>query len=59
MTNRDGYSIEFNVQLWDYVLLIDNEVIRLNKSTIPQAEWYAKMIVEGRKRKNEQQKLLG
>jgi len=58
MTNRDGYSIEFNVQLWDYVLLIDNEVIRLHKSTIPQAEWYAKMIVEGKKR-NEQQKLLG
>jgi len=59
MTNKDGYSIDFNVQLWDYVLLIDNEVIRLNKSTISQAEWYAKMIVEGRKRKNEQQKLLG
>ena len=58
MTNKDGYSIDFNVKLWDYVLLIDNEVIRLNKSTIPQAEWYAKMIVEGRKR-NEQQKLLG
>ena len=59
MTNKDGYSIDFNVQFWDYVLLIDNEVIRLNKSTIHQAEWYAKMIVEGRKRKNEQQKLLG
>jgi hypothetical protein len=59
MTNKDGYSIDFNVKLWDYVLLIDNEVIRLNKSTIHQAEWYAKMIVEGRKRKNEQQKLLG
>lgn len=58
MTNKDGYSIDFNVKLWDYVLLIDDEVIRLNKSTIPQAEWYAKMIVEGRKRKNEQ-KLLG
>jgi hypothetical protein len=58
MTNKDGYSIDFNVKLWDYVLLIDDEVIRLNKSTIPQAEWYAKMIVEGRKR-NEQQKLLG
>jgi hypothetical protein len=58
MTNKDGYSIEFNVQLWDYVLLIDNEVIRLHRNTIPQAEWYAKMIVEGRKR-NEQQKLLG
>lgn len=59
MINKDGYSIDFNVQLWDYVLLIDDEVIRLNKSTISQAEWYAKMIVEGRKRKNEQQKLLG
>jgi len=59
MTIKDGYSIEFNVQLWDYVLLIDNEVIRLHRNTIPQAEWYAKMIVEGRKRKNEQQKLLG
>lgn len=59
MTIKDDYSIEFNVQVWDYVLLIDDEVIRLNKSTIPQAEWYAKMIVEGRKRKNEQQKLLG
>ena len=58
MINKDGYSIDFNVQVWDYVLLIDDEVIRLNKSTIPQAEWYAKMIVEGRKR-NEQQKLLG
>jgi len=58
MINKDGYSIDFNVQLWDYVLLIDGEVIRLNKSTISQAEWYAKMIVEGRKRKNEQ-KLLG
>lgn len=58
MTNKDGYSIDFNVQVWDYVLLIDDEVIRLNKSTIHQAEWYAKMIVEGRKR-NEQQKLLG
>jgi hypothetical protein len=58
MTNKDGYSIDFNVQLWDYVLIIGDEVIRLNKSTIPQAEWYAKMIVEGRKR-NEQQKLLG
>ena len=58
MTNKDGYSIDFNVQLWDYVLIIGEEVIRLNKSTIPQAEWYAKMIVEGRKR-NEQQKLLG
>jgi hypothetical protein len=58
MINKDGYSIDFNVQLWDYVLLIDDEVIRLNKSTISQAEWYAKMIVEGRKRKNEQ-KLLG
>jgi hypothetical protein len=58
MTIKDGYSIEFNVQLWDYVLIIGDEVIRLNKSTIPQAEWYAKMIVEGRKR-NEQQKLLG
>jgi len=59
MTNKDGYSIDFNVQLWDYVLIIGDEVIRLNKSTISQAEWYAKMIVEGRKRKNEQQKLLG
>ena len=59
MTNKDGYSIDFNVQLWDYVLIIGDEVIRLNKSTIHQAEWYAKMIVEGRKRKNEQQKLLG
>ena len=58
MIDKDGYSIDFNVKLWDYVLLIDDEVIRLNKSTIPQAEWYAKMIVEGRKR-NEQQKLLG
>ena len=58
MINKDGYSIDFNVKLWDYVLLIDGEVIRLNKSTISQAEWYAKMIVEGRKRKNEQ-KLLG
>ena len=58
MINKDGYSIDFNVKLWDYVLLIDDEVIRLNKSTIPQAEWYAKMLVEGRKRKNEQ-KLLG
>jgi len=58
MTYKDGYSIDFNVQLWDYVLIIGDEVIRLNKSTIPQAEWYAKMIVEGRKR-NEQQKLLG
>jgi hypothetical protein len=58
MTIKDGYSIEFNVQLWDYVLLIDNEVIRLHRNTIPQAEWYAKMIVEGKKR-NEQQKLLG
>ena len=58
MINKDGYSIDFNVKLWDYVLLIDDEVIRLNKSTIPQAEWYAKMIVEGRKIKNEQ-KLLG
>jgi hypothetical protein len=58
MIDKDGYSIDFNVKLWDYVLLIDNEVIRLNKSTIHQAEWYAKMIVEGRKR-NEQQKLLG
>jgi len=58
MINKDGYSIDFNVKLWDYVLLIDDEVIRLNKSTISQAEWYAKMIVEGRKRKNEQ-KLLG
>jgi len=59
MTNKDGYSIDFNVQLWDYVLIIGDEVIRLNKNTIHQAEWYAKMIVEGRKRKNEQQKLLG
>ena len=59
MTNKDGYSIDFNVQLWDYVLLIDGEVIRLHRNTISQAEWYAKMIVEGRKRKNEQQKLLG
>ena len=58
MTNKDGYSIDFNVQVWDYVLLIDDEVIRLHRNTIPQAEWYAKMIVEGRKR-NEQQKLLG
>ena len=58
MTIKDGYSIEFNVQVWDYVLLIDDEVIRLHRNTIPQAEWYAKMIVEGRKRKNEQ-KLLG
>jgi len=58
MTNKDGYSIDFNVKLWDYVLIIGDEVIRLNKSTIPQAEWYAKMIVEGKKR-NEQQKLLG
>ena len=58
MIIKDGYSIDFNVKLWDYVLLIDGEVIRLNKSTISQAEWYAKMIVEGRKRKNEQ-KLLG
>lgn len=59
MINKDGYSIDFNVQVWDYVLLIDDEVIRLHRNTIPQAEWYAKMIVEGRKRKNEQQKLLG
>jgi hypothetical protein len=59
MIDKDGYSIDFNVQVWDYVLLIDDEVIRLHRNTIPQAEWYAKMIVEGRKRKNEQQKLLG
>ena len=58
MTNKDGYSIDFNVQVWDYVLLIDDEVIRLHRNTIHQAEWYAKMIVEGRKR-TEQQKLLG
>jgi len=58
MIDKDGYSIDFNVQVWDYVLLIDDEVIRLHRNTIPQAEWYAKMIVEGRKR-NEQQKLLG
>jgi hypothetical protein len=59
MIDKDGYSIDFNVQVWDYVLLIDDEVIRLHRNTIPKAEWYAKMIVEGRKRKNEQQKLLG
>ena len=58
MTIKDDYSIEFNVQFWDYVLIIGDEVIRLHRNTIPQAEWYAKMIVEGRKR-NEQQKLLG
>jgi len=47
------YRVEFNVELWDYVLQIDGETIPLNQSNVRDAHWYAKMIVEGRKNRND------
>ena len=45
------YRIEFDVGLWDYVLLIDSEKIPLGKQDVREATWYAKMIIEGRERR--------
>ena len=47
------YRIEFDVGLWDYVLLIDGEKIPLNKQDVREANWYAKMIIEGRERRHD------
>ena len=43
------YRVEFNVPLWQYVLRIGEEVIPLKKQNIRDAEWYARVLVEGRK----------
>ena len=47
------YRIEFDVGLWDYVLLIDGEKIPLGQADIREAHWRAKMIIEGREHRND------
>jgi hypothetical protein len=47
------YRVEFDVPLWQYVLRIGDDVIPLNKQNIRDAEWYARLIVEGRKNRND------
>ena len=43
------YKVEFDADLWDYVLRIDGETIPLKQGNIRDANWYARVIVEGRK----------
>jgi hypothetical protein len=47
------YSIEFDVALWDYVLKYQGKTIPLTCANIRDAEWRARMIIEGRKLRNE------
>jgi hypothetical protein len=47
------YLVEFDVKLWDYVLHYQGEVIPLNKKNVRDAEWYAMLIVDGRKRNHD------
>jgi len=47
------YRVEFDTTLWDYVLHIDGETIPLKQTNIRDANWYARVIVEGRKNRND------
>jgi hypothetical protein len=49
---NDGYKVEFYVPLWDYVLILNGQIIPLNQTTIREAQYRARIIVEG-KRRNE------
>ena len=43
------YRVEFDTEIWDYVLHIDGETIPLKQHNIRDANWYARVLVEGRK----------
>lgn len=47
------YKIEYDVQHWQYVLYLDGEKILLGKQDIREAQWYAMMIKEGRRYRND------
>jgi hypothetical protein len=48
--NTAYYTVEFSVPHWDYVLILDGDIIPLNQTTIREAHYRARVIVEGKQR---------
>ena len=49
--NTAYYTVKFSVPHWDYVLILDGEIIiPLKETTIREAQYRAKVIVGGKQR---------
>ena len=49
--NTAYYTVKFSVPHWDYVLILDGEIIiPLNQTTIRAAQYQARIIVGGKQR---------